>query len=58
MAKQFRSGKEMGIKIFQLSGVMDAYNNQASPFFRHREPQTGPTGYRCGSARLANRKAL
>lgn len=45
MAKQFGAGKEMGIKIFQLTVMMEACNNQASPFSRHRERKTGPTRY-------------
>ncbi|MEP4545314.1 MAG: hypothetical protein ABJ000_03985 [Saccharospirillum sp.] len=50
MAKQFGSGKEMGIKIFQLTGMMEACNNQTSPFSRHRERQAGPTCYGFESA--------
>ncbi len=45
MAKQFGSGKEMGIKIFQLTGMMEACNSQTSPFSRHRETQTSPARY-------------
>lgn len=58
MAKQFGSGKEMGIKIFQLTGMMEACNNRASPFSRHPEPQTGQTRYSSGSVCLVKRKAL
>ena len=50
MAKQFGAGKELGIKIFQLTGMMEACNNQSSPFYRHRERQTCPTRYGYESA--------
>lgn len=58
MAKQFGSGKEIGIKIFQLTGMMESYNNEASPFSRHRKLSTGPACYGTGFARMLKRKGL